>query len=216
MPNSCSDVGEAGLQGNITILPSDNVFDVFCRVFATCNREQCTLITLMCWSIWRRRNIWVWEKINQYVFGIKAAALNMLTEWRKAHDQQLNSGNNTGTPLAIRKWEKPQVSWVKINIDDALFEDIDCIGLGSVVRGSNGQFIMARSSRQDVLIPPREAEAMCLKESLVWLKDKGLQKCVFETDSQVLARACKGGRGRSLFHTIVKDCVDLIQRKICE
>ncbi|KAL8114292.1 hypothetical protein AgCh_021227 [Apium graveolens] len=135
----------------------------------------------------------------------------MLTEWRKAHDQQLNSGNNTGTPLTIRKWEKPQVSWVKINIDAALFEDIDCIGLGSVVRGSNGQFLMARSSRQDVLIPPREAEAMCLKESLLWLKDKGLQKCVFETDSQVLARACKGGRGRSLFHTIVKDCVDLFQ-----
>lgn len=111
----------------MSILPSDNVFDVLCRVFAACNREQCTLITLMCWSIWNRRNIWVWERINQCVFGIKAAAVNMLTEWRKAHDQKLSSGNNTGTPLEIRKWEKPQDSWVKINIDAALFEDIDCI-----------------------------------------------------------------------------------------
>lgn len=161
---------EAGLQGNISILPKDNVFDVICRAFATCNREQCTLITLICWSIWNRRNRWVWEKINQSVFGIKAAALNMLTEWRKAHEQQLTLGTSTGSAIVIRKWEKPQnpwvkinidAAWVKINIDEALFEDIDCIGLGSVVRGANGQFLMAMSSRQGALIPPREAEALC-------------------------------------------------------
>lgn len=158
---------ESGLQGNISILPSDHVFDVLCRVFVACNREQCTLVTLMCWSIWNRRNRWIWEKINQPVFGIKAAALNMLTEWRKAHEQQVQPGTSTGTTLAIRKWEKPQDSWVKINIDAALFEDIGCIGLGNVVRDSSGHFVTVMSSRQEVLIPPREAEAMCLKESLV-------------------------------------------------
>ena len=35
------------------------------------------------------------------------------------------------------------------------------------------------------------------------------RRCVFETDSQVLGRACKGINGRSYFATIVRDCIDL-------
>lgn len=70
---------------------------------------------------------------------------------------------------------------------------------------------MAMSRRQEILIQPREAEALCIKASLIWLKDKGIGKCVFETDSQVLARACKGTSGRSYFDTIVRDCIELFQ-----
>lgn len=107
-------------------------------------------------------------------FGTKATGLNLLAEWKKAHEQQDNSIPNRGTSIAVRKWEKPQNMWVKVNIDVAIFEDINCIGLGSVVRGADGQFIMVMSRRHDVLIPSREAEAMCLKEAMSWLKDKGL------------------------------------------
>lgn len=70
---------------------------------------------------------------------------------------------------------------------------------------------MAMSRRQDVLLPPREAEAVCLRETLIWLRDKGLRYCIFETDSQVLARACKGVNGISFFHTIVRDCIELFK-----
>lgn len=65
--------------------------------------------------------------------------------------------------------------------------------------------------RKTGLIPPREAEALCLKEALSWLKDKNFKKCIFETDSQTLARACKGVGGRSYFDTIVRDCVELFK-----
>lgn len=58
---------------------------------------------------------------------------------------------------------------MKVNIDAALFEDVDCIGLASIVRGANGQFLMAMSKRQEALLPPREAEGVCLRETLTWL-----------------------------------------------
>lgn len=144
-------------------------------------------------------------------FGIKATALNLLAEWKRAQDQQVITSTARGVPVVVTRWEKPQAPWVKINIDAALFEDLQCSGLGAVVRGADGQFIMARSKRQDMFVPPREAEACSLKEALFWLKDKGFQRCIFETDSQVLVRACKGGDGRSFFHTIVRDCIDLFQ-----
>lgn len=98
---------------------------------------------------------------------------------------------------------------MKVNINAAMFEDIGCIGLGSVVRGVNGQFMMARSRIKEGLVPSREAEALCLKKALSWLKNMNFRQCVFETDSQVLARACKEVYGRSYFAIIVGDCIDL-------
>lgn len=51
-----------GLNGNIIILPNDSVIDI-----------------LVCWSPWNRRNKLVWNKVNTYVFAIKATTLNLLT-----------------------------------------------------------------------------------------------------------------------------------------
>lgn len=54
------------------------------------------------------------------VFGIKAAA----------QEQQIMVGTMMVAPIVTKKWEKPQHPWVKINIDAALFADIECISLG--------------------------------------------------------------------------------------
>lgn len=93
------------------------MFDVICRSFDRSNKEQCTLLAVVCWSIWNRHSKWIWEKINMSVFGIKSAALNLLAEWKMAHAQQILSSTSTSAPMAIRKWEKPQHPWVKVNID---------------------------------------------------------------------------------------------------
>lgn len=69
--------------------------------------------------------------------------------------------------VAVRRWEKPQDSWVKINIDAALLEDVGCIGFGCVVRGADGQFIMAMHRKQGGLTSPRDAEALSLKAALM-------------------------------------------------
>lgn len=53
---------EVGFPDNISILPEDSVYDVIRRVFDRGNREQCTMLALVCWIIWNRRNKWVWDK----------------------------------------------------------------------------------------------------------------------------------------------------------
>ncbi|XP_074327738.1 uncharacterized protein LOC141665650 [Apium graveolens] len=142
-------------------------------------------------------------------FGIKAAVSNLLIKWRKAQDEKLCDVSHTRRSIAVSKWEKPQQNWVKINIDAALFEDIGYVGMGSIVRGADGQFLLAHSVRREGMVPPREAEALSLKEALSWLKDKDFRRCIFETDSQVLAKAYNSVTGRSYFATIVRDCMDL-------
>lgn len=42
---------------------------------------------ILCWSIWNRRNKWIWDIVNVSVFGTKSNAFNLLAAWKKAHDQ---------------------------------------------------------------------------------------------------------------------------------
>ena len=56
---------------------------------------------------------------------------------------------------------------------------------------------------------PRKAEVISLKELMTWTKKCGYTRCVFETDSKLLADAYNGGTGNSYFHSIVSDCIEL-------
>ncbi|KAL8102066.1 hypothetical protein AgCh_026811 [Apium graveolens] len=197
---------DTGVESLIQVLPHDTVFDVLKRVFENGSREQIALIGLFCWSIWNRRNKWVWDRNNISVFGVKSAAISLLDDWKKARQEDHN--HSSVRNIATRTWNKPPPGWVKINIDAAIFLHISCSGLGSVIRDDTGRFLRARNKRVEAVLHPREAESLSLKEALSWAKDLGFQKCSFETDAKLLVNACKGEHGRSYFHTIVKDCVN--------
>lgn len=94
---------EVGLKIVITVLPDDNILEIIRRVFVKCNKEQFRFVALVCWSIWNRMNKWVWDKANVSAFGIKAAALNNLTEWNKAQEQQVITTTSTGALVAVRR-----------------------------------------------------------------------------------------------------------------
>lgn len=133
-------------------------------------------------------NFWSKSLYNEHASRIVASTTTAST-----------GGMNGGGSMVIKRWERPATGWVKINIDAALFEDVHSTGLGIVVRDAEGKFFMAAARRRDGLVSPREAETLCLKEALSWLNDKGLSNCIFEIDSQILARACKRVYGRSYF-----------------
>ena len=140
------------------------------------------------------------------VFGVKEGAMNMLSDWSKA--QQEVGRKRVAVHTSSRYWCKPPQGWFKVNIDAARFEDSNCIGVGAVIRNDQGAFVGARCQRIGVLLQPREAEAVSLKEALSWVKKMGIKKCVFATDAKQLSDACQQSQGESYFHTIVLDCVD--------
>lgn len=89
-----------------------------------------------------------------------------------------------------RHWSKPSQGWFKVNIDAAKFEEINCIGVGAVIRNYQGAFVRACSRKIGVLLQPRVAEAVNLKEALSRVKELGIKKFIFETDAKQLADAC--------------------------
>lgn len=60
-------------------------------------------------------------------------------------------------------------------------------------------------------IPPREAEAYSLRETMIWTSQWRTTKCIFETDAKVVVDAIHAGGGNSNFHTIIEGCVETLK-----
>ncbi|XP_017240177.2 uncharacterized protein LOC108212974 [Daucus carota subsp. sativus] len=161
---------------------------------------------MLCWSLWHRRNKWVWNHANGSIFGVWNTAKGLIREWTEV---QAREGSMSVTGVnGDRVWSKPSMGWFKVNVDAAVFM-LGGIGVAAVVRDDQGGFVAAHVLKLPGKWNPREAEALALKEALAWVIKKGYQKCEFETDCYALAATCNGSPGNSLFDTIVTDCIGL-------
>ncbi|XP_074378629.1 uncharacterized protein LOC141720175 [Apium graveolens] len=100
--------------------------------------------------------------------------------------------------------------WVKVNTDATVFQD-GSVGVGCVMRDSQGAFLGARCCRKMGAWSPREAEAIGMKEALSWVIARKNQCCIMESDSRMLVQACNGSPGEAMFGTIVGDCIQLLK-----
>ena len=94
-----------GLSNWVQVFQDESIIDIFKRLFTTGTKEQYVLVAVICWSLWNRRNKWVWDKVDMSVFGTKNAALNLLADWRKA---RLDSAKyKPVVSSSERCWHKP-------------------------------------------------------------------------------------------------------------
>lgn len=100
---------------------------------------------------------------------------------------------------------------MKINIDAACKTQTGEVCISCVVRDHHGEFLRARSNSFYGSTHAREAEALSLKEALIWVHNWRNYKCIFEMDFKLVVDAIYGGRGNSHFHTIIEDCVDFLK-----
>ena len=80
------------------IIPVDEnttVLQVLREAFKKSTREQRAMMGLICWTIWLRRNTWIWEKKNLSVFGIHLMALSLWQEWKQIQDESAGSTRKT-------------------------------------------------------------------------------------------------------------------------
>ncbi|KAL8125037.1 hypothetical protein AgCh_012638 [Apium graveolens] len=200
----------SGMAQWVKTMPGETIFDMFKRLFNSGPKEQHVHLALLCWSLWNRPNKWVWDRVAASVFGTTSAAFSLLASWKEAQLERVRSSTAT-VGHNIQRWQAPDQHWVKINIDAATFMELGTVGIGGVIRDERGSFVRAMCKQIRGNWTPREAEAISLKEALSWVKQYGFRRCVFETDSKLLADAVNGDTGRSYFHSIVGDCVALFK-----
>ena len=89
------------------------------------------------------------------------------------------------------KWCPPNPDMVKINCDGATFKEQKKLGIGVVIRDSNG-LVMASMSK---LLPQQytslEIETLAASSALEFAAKLGFRQVTLETDSQVLSNALR-------------------------
>ncbi|EEF34866.1 conserved hypothetical protein [Ricinus communis] len=117
---------------------------------------------MICWSIWSSRNELIWEGKRKGNSQILQGELNLFTNWLAATETYQPS-SATSSPLL--PWQKPQLGYLKYNVDAATFNGRT--GFGFVLRDHAGLLFQ---QLMDLRRLRPHTEAMGLRETLSWLK----------------------------------------------
>uniref|UniRef100_A0A803QE18 Reverse transcriptase n=1 Tax=Cannabis sativa TaxID=3483 RepID=A0A803QE18_CANSA len=182
--------------------------DVTGSLKATCSTE----VLMVAWQIWNARNDVLWK-------GRVKSAANVVLEARSYINQWLCAQKNRMEPILVHAdqgwgsehWTKPDMDTVKINVDGAIFVASNSFGFGFIARDFEGRIIEAVSKNNGGNVSPEIAEAYGIKEALSWIKDKGWNKVLVETDCLVVLQGIDNNfQLPSAFGVNIWDCKKLI------
>ncbi|CAN1227370.1 Putative ribonuclease H protein At1g65750 [Linum perenne] len=167
------------------------------------------------WSIWAERNRRVWQKEARPEELVIKEGRELMSEWKVAHERRSNLRQTEQRPRCD-KWHPPRPQVVKVNVDGAIFPELQQYGMGAVIRGPNGEFGRMMQQLYDGNMPPREVEAHALREALRWTSMMDLQEVVFEVDSRVVWQAVTKEASNSApteFGRIIAECRRELERQ---
>ncbi|XP_019149927.1 PREDICTED: uncharacterized protein LOC109146734 [Ipomoea nil] len=103
------------------------------------------------------------------------------------------------------KWSLPNSGRIKLNTDAAFDEKNNKMGFDWILRDDEGQFLAAKGMCISGLYSVKEAEAVCIREALSWLKGTSMGDVDIETDSQLVYFALRSNSFISSFGFIIDD-----------
>ncbi|KAL1293347.1 hypothetical protein AAHE18_19G066400 [Arachis hypogaea] len=134
---------------------------------------------LLCTSIlifWQARNKHMFNEENQS--PIEAAELTRKNHENYIKAQTVNLNGTVESPpgaTSTKNWKRPPITKVKINVDAASIDD-GVVGVGVVVRDTNGDILMASTCKAFLSIQFHEAEALACLMGL----EKACECCFFD------------------------------------
>ena len=165
-------------------------------------------IAIVLWCVWRQRNQKLWE--NSSLSAVKAMELGyvFLQDWLRAGAGAPSSAiQHTHGPLT---WSRPFGGRWKCNHEAAMFRDLSAIGMGTVMRKNDGQFYACKTLLMSLSCSVKEAEALALREALLWALSLKLVDVEFETDSLLVVNSLSSHSfDCSEYGFIISDCVCL-------
>lgn len=137
---------------------------------------------------------------------VVSRSLNFLDGWAKANE--VFSSEETQSSV-VKKWCRPQLGWMKINVDGTIFSDRGV--MGAVMGDHNGHFLGGLAKPFMHKTTSALVEALGVREMLSWIRDRGRSKVIVEMDCLQIVQAIKRNEEQlSIFGSIILDCLDLL------
>jgi hypothetical protein len=161
------------------------------------SEEQRPKIITVMWAIWTSRNNIVHDK----------GSLDPIQSMKITRDALavLEVPRQHATILPGHGWRPPDDDWMKINTDAGISLDARKGGAGGIARSPTG-FVGAWSKPYPGITDPLIAEAMSLREGVIFAKLRGFQRVVFEVDCLEVVNLWDSRAGsRSVVAPILQD-----------
>ncbi|KAF5477039.1 hypothetical protein F2P56_003718 [Juglans regia] len=138
-------------------------------------------------AIWHRRNTWLFEQqfhppsqVSKLVQAEMASIKLWLENGIKQTEVQEPKNN---------RWIAPQLDVFKANWDAAIDKGNSRLGIGVIVRNSEGSVMASLCSSMDLILDPLLGEAVAARRASSFCVELGLQHIILEGDSLSVVKA---------------------------
>ncbi|KAH9696063.1 putative reverse transcriptase/RNA-dependent DNA polymerase [Citrus sinensis] len=175
-------------------VPGQDIFSYAQNLCSNSRRNKAELMIMYCWAIWFARNKLIFErkKIEPMVSAAKAeSVLEAYQRVRKTGTLHIRNTREESQ----QRWSPPPTNVLKLNVDATTNSKDQKVGLGAVLRDSNGRVVAAgikqASFRKDVSF----AEAEAIQWGLQIAKEAAAASLIVETDCKDMAELLNNTKG---------------------
>ncbi|CAN1782702.1 Putative ribonuclease H protein At1g65750 [Linum perenne] len=193
-----------------------NEFNEFClthEVLRTWDEQKKETWITVLWSLWYERNQRTWKNEARTARLIVDGGINIIAEWKAVRAGSLTRNNVPRSESAgCNSWHPPPSDAVKCNVDAGFRTNDATWGWGAVLRSHSGSLIAYRTGWERGRPSVKEGEAWGLLDALRWVEELGMDRVIFEVDSQVVAAAVMGHDANATeFGAIITGCRRILQ-----
>ena len=108
--------------------------------------------------------------------------------------------------VATRKWSPPPSATLKTNFDGAMFGQLDEVGIGIVIRNSEGKVMAAFTEKIQKPSSVEILELLAVRHAFLFSAETRFSSSIFEGDSESVVKSLQGwGLENSQGGHIIKD-----------
>ncbi|XP_045802565.1 uncharacterized protein LOC123896188 [Trifolium pratense] len=178
-----------GMQYNIdqVQLQNGNIEGIIFSILSNLsNNEKCTFVVNL-WSLWRSRNVAVWDNQLDRTVDIIHRGSCLLTEWRIARNVEEQDLLYNHHRQGSNKWQRPPHNFIKCNVDASFSEHHNKVGIGICLRDEFGMFMGARTLWYQPVTTVAIGEVLRLLAAIDWVKELTFENVIFCEDSKEVA-----------------------------
>ncbi|XP_039686979.1 uncharacterized protein [Medicago truncatula] len=175
-----------------------SVVEAIFSLLETLSVELGQQLATVLWSIWKNRNLRVWEDVAESSAIVVERARNMVEDWNVANSPSILASATSQQlfistegevspppPQPIPRWRAPTPGRYKCNIDAAFSSHLNRTGIGICIRDYAGIFVSAKGLSYSCYVSTDVGEALGLHSDLQWLDGMHFDNVDFETDSKL-------------------------------
>ena len=130
------------------------------------NTSQLITFAMIAWSLWRKRNLQLWEDKTETMEHIIGRTQGTLHAWQHARHTHTNDRTQQHH-VQHGYWQPPPPNYFKCNIDAAFFtKKKKKVSMGACLRDEKGTFVAALTTYCEAVMTIVEGEAWGLYQGI--------------------------------------------------